>query len=127
MRDGIVYVTEDRKVEGFFETMSIAENIYLGLLAKLGGKRTLVSEDARPRRSASSGSSALNIRAINRDVKVIELSGGNQQKVVIAKSLVQEPEADHLRRADARRRRRRDQPRSTSSSTASPTKARRWW
>jgi ABC-type sugar transport system ATPase subunit len=30
--DGIVYVTEDRKVEGFFESMSIAENIQLGKL-----------------------------------------------------------------------------------------------
>ena len=28
VRDGIVYVTEDRKIEGFFETMSIAENLY---------------------------------------------------------------------------------------------------
>ena len=27
VRDGIVYITEDRKAEGFFETMSIAENI----------------------------------------------------------------------------------------------------
>ena len=34
----------------------------------------------------------LNIRAISKDVKAIELSGGNQQKVVIAKSLIQEPE-----------------------------------
>ncbi len=33
MKDGIVYVTEDRKAEGFFETMSIAENLYSGLLA----------------------------------------------------------------------------------------------
>jgi diaminopimelate decarboxylase len=32
--DGIVYVTEDRKVEGFFETMSIAGNIQVGRLAK---------------------------------------------------------------------------------------------
>ena len=31
--DGIVYVTEDRKIEGFFETMSIAENLHAGLLA----------------------------------------------------------------------------------------------
>ena len=34
---------------------------------------------------------ALNIRAINSNARVIELSGGNQQKVVIAKSLVQKP------------------------------------
>ena len=33
VRDGIIYVTEDRKIEGFFETMSIAENIYLGAMA----------------------------------------------------------------------------------------------
>jgi ABC-type sugar transport system ATPase subunit len=91
MRQGIVYVTEDRKVEGFFETMSIARNIYMGLLAKLGRRRLLFST----RESDAVGQKwikALNVRAIGRSVKVVELSGGNQQKVVIAKSLVQEPE-----------------------------------
>ena len=34
----------------------------------------------------------LKVRAIGDDGKVVELSGGNQQKVVIAKSLVQEPD-----------------------------------
>ena len=33
VRDGIVYVTEDRKSEGFFETMSVAENIYIGRIS----------------------------------------------------------------------------------------------
>ena len=41
--DGIVYVTEDRKLEGFFETKSVVANIYLGFLAKMRGKRKLVS------------------------------------------------------------------------------------
>ena len=38
VRAGIAYVTEDRKVEGFFETASIARNIYLGLLAEVSGR-----------------------------------------------------------------------------------------
>ncbi|RVD45561.1 ATP-binding cassette domain-containing protein, partial [Mesorhizobium sp. M7A.F.Ca.ET.027.03.2.1] len=49
VRDGIAYITEDRKFEGFFETKSISWNIYLGLLAKLGRGRTLVSEDEATR------------------------------------------------------------------------------
>ena len=91
VRDGIAYVTEDRKLEGFFETMSIARNLYMGLLAKLGGKRAILSA----REAETVGETwikALNIRAIGKDMKVVELSGGNQQKVVIAKSLAQNPE-----------------------------------
>jgi simple sugar transport system ATP-binding protein len=61
------------------------------LLAKLRGQRTLVSR-AEAGAVGESWIKRLNIRAINREVKAIELSGGNQQKVVIAKSLIQEPE-----------------------------------
>ena len=43
------------------------------------------------RRLAKQWIDAIKVRAINGDAKVIELSGGNQQKVVIAKSLVQNP------------------------------------
>ncbi|MDE2606681.1 MAG: sugar ABC transporter ATP-binding protein [Burkholderiales bacterium] len=89
--DGIAYITEDRKVEGFFETMSISQNIYMGAMAKAGSVWGLV----RRKLAGDLGERwirLLNVRAINRDVKVIELSGGNQQKVVIAKSLVQDPD-----------------------------------
>lgn len=91
VEDGIAYITEDRKVEGFFETMSIAQNIYMGLLGKLGRMRGLVS-GARATEVGDFWSKLLKVRAISHDVKVIELSGGNQQKVVIAKSLVQNPD-----------------------------------
>ncbi|NEW92563.1 sugar ABC transporter ATP-binding protein [Rhodopseudomonas sp. BR0M22] len=90
VKDGIAYITEDRKVEGFFETMSIARNVYLGLLAKFPRGRFLLSR----REAQSSGESwikQLNVRAISTKAKVVELSGGNQQKVVIAKSLAQDP------------------------------------
>ncbi len=88
--DGIVYITEDRKLNGFFETMTIAENIHLGRLATQQGFRLLVS--ARERRSlAAALIERLKVRAISAQAKIVELSGGNQQKVVVAKSLVQDP------------------------------------
>jgi len=91
VKAGIAYVTEDRKVEGFFETSSIARNIYLGLLSKFPKGRMMLSR----RETDAVGKSwieRLKVRAISDDGKVVELSGGNQQKVVIAKSLVQEPD-----------------------------------
>ena len=90
VRDGIIYVTEDRKIEGFFETMSIAENIHLGALA--GGRTRSWTISMREMKTiAAEWIDALSIRAINGNARVIELSGGNQQKVVVAKALVQKP------------------------------------
>jgi len=90
MRDGIAYVTEDRKIEGFFETMSIGENIYMGELAASGKGGAMLSSKRRKEVSAE-WIKTLNVKALNDDARVVELSGGNQQKVVIAKSLVQNP------------------------------------
>lgn len=90
MNDGIVYVTEDRKLDGFFETMSIAENIWMGDLATGKNPASVVSM-SRAKEIAQEWTKSLSIRAISSSAKMLELSGGNQQKVVIAKSLVQKP------------------------------------
>jgi simple sugar transport system ATP-binding protein len=88
--DGIAYVSEDRKLDGFFETMDAADNIGLGWLAKFG-RRTLMAPLGRMRAIAREWEERLAIRGIGAGQPVLYLSGGNQQKVVIAKSLVQQP------------------------------------
>jgi simple sugar transport system ATP-binding protein len=88
--DGIVYITEDRKLDGYFETMTIAENLHLGQLASRRGGWWLSASGRR--KLAKEWSDRLRIKAINADAKIVELSGGNQQKVVVGKSLVADPE-----------------------------------
>ena len=88
--DGIAYVSEDRKLDGFFETMGVADNIALGWLAKFG-RRTILAPRTRMRDLAKVWEDRLSIRRIGANQPVLQLSGGNQQKVVIAKSLVQQP------------------------------------
>lgn len=89
--DGIVYITEDRKVDGFFETMAIDDNIYIGRLATRQGWTFFLNPRERAR-IASELIQRLRIAALDSRAKIIELSGGNQQKVVVAKALAQDPQ-----------------------------------
>lgn len=91
VQDGVVYITEDRKANGFFETMTVDDNIYLGALAALRGWQLRYLSAAR-QKLAEKWVHKLSITALNRKLKIIEYSGGNQQKVVLAKALAQEPE-----------------------------------
>ena len=90
INDGICYLTEDRKLNGFFETMRIDDNIYIGKLSTKVGWRFLLSRVTR-NKLAAYWVDRLKVAALQRKAKIVELSGGNQQKVVIAKSLVQDP------------------------------------
>ncbi|RBP18195.1 simple sugar transport system ATP-binding protein/ribose transport system ATP-binding protein [Roseiarcus fermentans] len=87
---GVAYVTEDRKLDGLFESMRMAQNVFLGRLA-MGANPVAYVTMAEARRQSERWLDALNVRAIDKNAKVIELSGGNQQKIVVAKSLIQNP------------------------------------
>jgi simple sugar transport system ATP-binding protein len=89
LRHGMAFCPEDRKAEGIFAELSVRENIVLGLQTKRGWlSRLSYSEQER---LAQEMIEALGIATPDADKPVGQLSGGNQQKVVLARSLVSGP------------------------------------
>jgi len=86
---GIFLVPEDRKRTGLVLEQTVTENISLANL-KAFASGLLIRRSAE-RRNASEQSAALNIRTASIDTLVGTLSGGNQQKVVLAKWLSMKP------------------------------------
>jgi ABC-type sugar transport system ATPase subunit len=86
---GIGLVPEDRKLQALVLTLAIRENLALSLLDRLSsfGIVRLGAERALARRMVN----ALQVRTPSIEQKVLNLSGGNQQKVVIAKWLALHP------------------------------------
>jgi putative multiple sugar transport system ATP-binding protein len=87
---GIAYVTEDRKGLGLLLDDDIKKNISLANLASVSDK--LVIDQAREFRVAEDYRSKLKIRCSSVLQKVLNLSGGNQQKVLLAKWLFSRPD-----------------------------------
>ena len=88
---GIAYLTEDRKGLGLFLDMSCGANINLGVIdrdARVGGRLDL----ARARERAGRAFAAFRVRAASPQVQVGSLSGGNQQKVLLARLLETQPQ-----------------------------------
>ena len=102
---GLAYVTEDRKVLGLVLTEEVRTNITLANLE--GVSERGVIDDAREVAVASRYRQALRIRTPSIHQRAINLSGGNQQKVVLGEMAVHRAEGADARRADARHRRRR--------------------
>lgn len=86
---GIAYVPEDRGNQGLIKPMLIRENLSMAMLDKLSPQGFI--NRAAERQVANDGFNRLGVRAAGVEQVAAELSGGNQQKVVLAKWLVTEP------------------------------------
>lgn len=89
INEGIVLVPEDRRRRGLVLIHSIKENVTLPLLRSL--KKIMLIDDNKASSIVSESIKEFNIKTDNMDKEVRLLSGGNQQKVVIAKFLKTSP------------------------------------
>lgn len=90
IRHGFGLCPEDRKVEGIIGDLSVRENIILALQAKMGWFNYLSRQ--KQNELANEMIKALSIATPNAEKPVKELSGGNQQKVILARWLISNPD-----------------------------------
>ena len=90
IRSGIAFCPENRKTEGIIADLSIRENIVLALQSKRGLYRKISNREAE--KLADEYIKKLEIKTPDADQLIKNLSGGNQQKVILARWLATEPE-----------------------------------
>ncbi len=87
---GIVLVPEDRKDQGILANLSVSGNINISLLNENSDKLGFVST-RKEAEAAERGIRAFNIKTPSPDKKIVELSGGNQQKCIVARWMETQP------------------------------------
>lgn len=87
---GFAFCSEDRKTEGILPNLSVRENLIVALQAKQGLWRAL--SRAEQEKLCAHYIAALRIKTANAETPIKNLSGGNQQKVLLARWLATQPE-----------------------------------
>lgn len=90
MRNGIAYLPEDRKIDGIVGDLSVRENIILALQVLKGFFKPFTKAEAN--KFADEYIKLLGIKTASADTPIKSLSGGNQQKVILARWLLTHPE-----------------------------------
>ena len=88
----IGYLTEGRHYDGLFLNMSIGQNITSSNLDQFSTKGLGILNTAKEHVEARKLMKDVNVKAIDENMRVSKLSGGNQQKVIIAKWFLKDPE-----------------------------------
>lgn len=91
LKHGIALIPEDRSREGLVQTLSIRSNLSMPVLKRIS--HFSVIDRAAENKNVEDAISRLSIKLASPEANVSELSGGNQQKVLISKFLVTEPKA----------------------------------
>lgn len=92
---GIVYLSEDRKGDGVFLDLPIAANVAALDLSRISGRGGVIDRQRETDQAQRIGAS-LKLKAASMAHRVASLSGGNQQKVALAKLLAVEPKVIFL-------------------------------
>ena len=90
MKQGIGYLSEDRKVDGIIGDLSVRDNIILALQVMKGFFRPFSKSEAEA--FADEYIKLLGIKTASTNTPIGSLSGGNQQKVILARWLLTHPE-----------------------------------
>lgn len=90
MKAGIAYLPEDRKNDGIVGDLSVRENIILALQVKKGFFKPFTKAEAY--KFADEYIKLLDIKTASADTPIKSLSGGNQQKCILARWLLMNPE-----------------------------------
>ena len=89
MKNGIAYLPEDRKVDGIVGDLSVRENIILALQVLKGFLKPFTKAEAN--KFAEDYIKLLGIKTASADTPIKSLSGGNQQKAILARWLLTDP------------------------------------
>ena len=90
MENGIVLVPEDRKLQGIISNLSVAGNINISLMKQHSNKLGVISAK-KEAKEADDGIKNFRIKTPSPDKKIVELSGGNQQKCIVARGVATHP------------------------------------
>ena len=90
MQKGIVLVPEDRKTQGILSNLDVRDNINISLLDQHSNWLGMLNRRAEDE-AAEKGIRDFSIRTPNAQKKIVELSGGNQQKCIVARWMCTKP------------------------------------